>query len=391
MAPRVEAKPRNLVKLFLDSGAYSAWTKNQPLDIGEYIKFCKANESSIWTAVNMDVIPGEFGRRHDFSQDEIERSAKQSYDNLKRIRDAGVNAIPVFHQGEPFEWLEKYLADGEKYIGMSAGKFLRVDEQMAWLDKAWTILTNKKGEPYVKIHGFALTSYDLMSNYPWYTVDSTTWSLTPGYGQIIIPAYVGGEPDYTRPPMRVAISGIMHQSVSSQKRQFENLGPRTQIAVVDYLERFVGTTITDVRYSTQERRRAMLCYYKHFCAAMRGTLFKGNRSSMIKPFPFKGTPLDPHNLIITFATSLNREWAMLMNEVESNHRLLSYWELQGKTPEYIAEYVQKGIVGQHKRAPIRQDFDSETYRNRRRLALRDLVQHYEEPNNHATFGPSGEA
>lgn len=376
--PTTTSKPKgNLVKLFLDSGAFGAWSRGEELDIKKYIAYCRANAKHIWYAVSLDKIPGEFGRRNN-SMEEARVAAKQSYKNHQQIKDAGVPAIPVFHQGDPMSYLEDYLRDGEEYIGLSCNKFVRIDEQQRWLEMVFNILTDSDGQALVKTHGFALTAFPHLTSYPWYTVDSTTWSLTPGYGQIIIPAMIKGKWDYLHQPTRIAISGVTHKSVSSQKKQFENLGPREQEAVTRYLEEVVGTTVTRARYGTNDRRKCMLIYYLHLCEALRDVRFRGARARISGGDHYDTTQmkaLKPFNLTLTFATSLNREWSELMTSVGANARLLSYWEMKERSNEIFAEYVETGTHGVYKKSKIRQDW-SETYMNRRRLALLARINEY---------------
>lgn len=374
----IDREAENQVRLFLDSGAFGAWSRGVDLSIKDYIRYCKENARYIWACVNLDQIPGKFGRR-DNSQGEAAIAAKQSYKNQQTMKDAGVEPIPVFHQGDPISFLEKYLKDGERYIGLSCNKFVRVDEQQRWLDMVFNILTDREGRPYVKTHGFALTAFPLLTAYPWYTVDSTTWSLTPGYGQIIIPTWRANSSwDYLHEPTRIAISGVTHKSVSSQKKQFEALGPMQQEVCVRYLEEVVGTTITKARYGTNERRKCMLVYYLHLCEALRDIRFRGARARISGPDHFDVTQLKalkPFNLILMFATSLNREWSNLMNAVGANDRLLSYWEMKDRGNEILAQYVTTGNHGVHQRQAIRQDW-SETYMNKRRLALLAKIDTY---------------
>jgi hypothetical protein len=288
--------------------------------------------------------------------------------------DAGLRPIPVFHQGERLHWLQKYLEDKEPYIGLSASKFVRIDEQQRWLDMVFNLLTDKDGHPYVKTHGFALTSFTHLTAYPWYTVDSTTWSMTPGYGQIIIPAWKGGKFDYLATPVRIAISGVTHTSPTSQKKQFEALGPAQQESVRTFLEEVVGCSVTEARYGTNFRRQAMLVYYRHLCEALRDVRFTGLRAQISGPdhkaLVKRREALAPFNLTLTHATALNREWSDLMTRVGANERLLSYYELRDRGNELLEQYVKTGMHGEYKRSSIKVgDYYSETYLNRRRLGL----------------------
>src|SRR5690554_1780501 len=106
------------VKLMLDSGAFSAWKMNQPIDLRDYIDFLKQTDGLLESYVALDVIPGQGGRMVR-TYEAVEASAKASYRNLEIMRDAGLRPIPVFHQGEDFKWLNRLVEDGEEYIGIS--------------------------------------------------------------------------------------------------------------------------------------------------------------------------------------------------------------------------------------------------------------------------------
>lgn len=390
------AKPRNHVRLFLDSGAYGAWSRGLDIDVQEYIKYCKTNAHLIEELVNLDVIPGKFGRR-DNSQFEVEESARKSYVNQQKMKDAGLKPIPVFHQGERMGWLEAMLKDGEPYIGLSPSKFVRVKEQMAWLDSVFNILTDAQGKPLVKTHGFAATSFKLMTSYPWRSVDSTTWSLTPGYGQIIIPAFVDGKFDYARTPTRVIMSGIPQKNKSAQEKQFEVLSGSQEAPVRKFVEEVVGSTITKQRYSSIERCKAMLTYYIELNKQLYDVRFRGARASIFGHGHFDRSnlkPQKPWHMIQYFATeAMHKEWAKTMNDVGANDRLLSYWLLKDRSNEVIEKFVTLGKVGDWERTRVKANWESETYVNRRRLSLYErALRHIESrgSSDDEAIGPSSE-
>jgi hypothetical protein len=72
----------------LDSGAYSAWRQRFVIDLDEYIAFIQNNLDYLDSYVNLDVIPGEFGRKP--TSVEVEESAKQGYSNLKKMENHGL-------------------------------------------------------------------------------------------------------------------------------------------------------------------------------------------------------------------------------------------------------------------------------------------------------------
>jgi hypothetical protein len=158
-------------ELFLDSGAFTAFTKKVTIDIQEYANFVK-KYSSVWTVMSsLDAI----GRG--------EEAARQSYENFCALRRLGAQVFPVFHVREPNHWLQRYIDEGEPYILIGG----MVPESTPWLmerlDELWSmILSDQEGYPKVKTHGFGLTDQKLMFRYPWHSVDSTSWLMSGVFG-----------------------------------------------------------------------------------------------------------------------------------------------------------------------------------------------------------------
>ena len=198
---------QNNIKLLCDSGAFTSWNlamskktegdpnwKNFLVDIYKYIAFVKEHEDIIWRCVNLDVIPGEQGREP--GQDEIEIAAQQGFDNLMIMKSHGINAIHVFHQGENLKWLDKMIVEGGcDYIGVSPCNDYSTERKQAWLDQVFRYLGEKY--PYIKTHGFGVTASVLVKRYPWYSTDSSSYSLNAAMGAILTPygrIYVSDDP-----------------------------------------------------------------------------------------------------------------------------------------------------------------------------------------------------
>lgn len=195
------------VKLICDSGAFTSWNlamkkknegdpnwKNFLVDIYKYIEFVKKHEDVIWRAVNLDVIPGEQGREP--NQEEIEIAAQQGFDNLMIMKAHGINPIHVYHQGEDLKWLDKMVVEGGcDYIGVSPCNDYSTERKQAWLDQVFRYIGEKY--PNLKTHGFGVTSKVLVERYPWYSTDSSSYSLTAAMGAILTPygrIYVSDDP-----------------------------------------------------------------------------------------------------------------------------------------------------------------------------------------------------
>jgi len=157
------------IKVFLDSGAHSLYTKevmrkDDTYDwyesdafwefVDKYAAFIKENEKMIDVYVNVDVI----------FNPELTWKVQKYMEDVHKLKP-----LPVFHSGEDFKWLKKYI-EGYEYIGMS-GLGQRA-KKAQWIknvgDPAFRIVCDEKGYPRVKVHGFAMTSPDLMTEYPYY-------------------------------------------------------------------------------------------------------------------------------------------------------------------------------------------------------------------------------
>lgn len=352
--------PAPPINLLLDSGAYSAWTHNETIDVREYIKFVKQVKDKVWAYVNLDVIPGTIETVR--TREMVEASAKSSYENLQRMKDAGLRPLPVFHQGESFKWFEKMVADGEEYIGVSTAKNQPNKVQEKWLDDFFTAITDKQGRPLVKIHGFGSSHANLLMRLPWYSCDSAGWVIAAAYGKIYVPQYVDGKPDYLRHPLLMSVTGNMMTSKASQALQFANYGPLQQEAAIHFLEEEVGCGLGMARHDLASRWLALVVYYLKVSERIDQIRFKHHRSNLVSDIKgLSAKPVKIKGLHYVFATAYdNKQYRTLMKAGAKNH-LLSYYELKNR-PEAVAQYIN----GEIKTRPgVRIKKDDQHFGNRR--------------------------
>lgn len=189
---------------FLDSGAYSAWSRGASIDLDEYCAFIKANSDHIEVYANLDVISGQPGRMA--TPAEVEEGARRSWENFEYMCSEGLDPLPVFHAGEDWKWLDKMLAAGCDYIGLGGLVGLGVSGRRRWMDEVFLRITDSEGWPIVKVHGFGMTSVSLIFRYPWYSVDSASWLQSTMNGSVLLPAVRAGEFIFDEPPTAVAVS-----------------------------------------------------------------------------------------------------------------------------------------------------------------------------------------
>lgn len=167
----IQASYKIGLDLFLDSGAFTAFSKNAVIPLDTYAEFVKETFPFWTTCSSLDAIGSG------------EESAKGSRENFLKLRDMGAKVQPVFHVREPDEYLVQYIKEGWDYIFIGG----MVPETTEWLrerlDFLWDkYLSDQEGKPVVKTHGFGLTDLDLMFRYPWFSVDSSSWLVYGIYG-----------------------------------------------------------------------------------------------------------------------------------------------------------------------------------------------------------------
>lgn len=175
---------------FLDSGAYSAWSRGLSITVEEYAKFILEHRDLFQIVAGLDVIPGSKTDKNT-SSGQIALAAEQTWENYLQLKEllkpAGIEPIATFHYGEPFKYLERMLAAKVGYLGLGGVAKRGMTERLPWLDKVWSeFLTDREGWPIVKAHGFGMTSLELILRYPWASIDSTSWVLSGRFGMVFM-------------------------------------------------------------------------------------------------------------------------------------------------------------------------------------------------------------
>jgi hypothetical protein len=164
--------------VFLDSGAFTAHTKGQEIDLPDYCN---------WIHRNFDLIEDQDGIDMVAVLDKI-GDAQGTYENQMQMESLGVKPIPCYHYGEDERYLEYYVANYD-YVSIGGMAFVSKPQLATWLDRLWgTYLCDGAGKPKTRVHGFAMTNPNLMIRYPWYSVDSSSWVQISAHGNIFFNA-----------------------------------------------------------------------------------------------------------------------------------------------------------------------------------------------------------
>jgi len=168
-----------------DSGAFTAWNVGKKVDIGAYADWAISQAAKFprVISVNLDVIPGEKGRTS--TEKERIEGMKQSIKNADYLRARGINVMEVFHQDEPKEFLNELVDRLPKggVLGISPRNDKHLKAKVEWQQVVMRSLIEKCGkENLPRTHGLAVTSIEMLRNFPYYSGDSSTWVNPFRYG-----------------------------------------------------------------------------------------------------------------------------------------------------------------------------------------------------------------
>lgn len=374
----LEPMPDFPVNIMLDSGAFGAWTRDQVIDVEDYIAFIRVYGHLFDSIVNLDAIPGDFGRKK--TPEDVERSALISYEHLQMMKDAGIPAIPVFHQGERFEHLERLVDDGEPYIGISpSGDNISMNTD--WFDAVFRLLTDKEGWPVVKTHGFGVTSIPILRRYPWYSADSMTWVIKSGYGCVFAPKQDPhtGQPDYGENPISIWVTGAARKN---ERFEFELSemwrGDDAAKLTAEYLTRFMyedlGVNWFEMRYEPYARMHAMARYFQLGARYSDYAPYVRTSSSFLQPPSTRPrVTWETKKLIFAIGPPTNVRRSHVLNDLGIRERLLSYFDLRECPPEEIENYARAGATRPLPKPKVRRshikNYSNVEYWNKRKLAL----------------------
>jgi len=153
--------------IFADSGAYSAESQGATIDIKEYMRWLEQEAACITTYANLDVIG----------------DAAATHTNQIKMEKSGFVPMPVFHAGEELKWLDRYL---EKYPLIGLGGLVGRPKAASW---SWIVKVfrraRERNSPAV-FHGFGTTTFKIVADLPWYSVDSSTWGVGFRYAEVFL-------------------------------------------------------------------------------------------------------------------------------------------------------------------------------------------------------------
>ena len=209
-----------LIKLFLDSGAYSAWSKGVPIDIQEYIQFIKLHLRFIAAYSVLDVMG----------------DPEKTWANQRIMEKAGLHPVPCFHYNDDEKYVKLYTSGKYPYISFGGMVPEHGNSLVMWLDRMFRdYVCGPDGMPKCKVHGFGMTTHDLLWRYPWYSVDSASWVFAGRNGVILVPRKINGEYNYQERAWTVTVSDKSGEAKKTEGKHFNSFSKTEQKQIVDYL------------------------------------------------------------------------------------------------------------------------------------------------------------
>ncbi len=228
---------------FLDSGCFSADSQGKPISLDEYMQFIFDNEEHIGIYPCLDVIGNE----------------TETWKNQKIMEDAGLNPMPVFHVEDNIKYLHQCLEYDYFCLGGMAGGASTKSRQH-FLNKCFDIICNTPDRtPKCKVHGFGLASPSLMTAYPFYSIDTSSWVAYARYGIILLPQRDSkGRPRYDKTPIKMFVTERSPKT-AQEGMHFKNLTKAEQRNVKWYIESMgfqLGKSVTFEADSDYELQNA---------------------------------------------------------------------------------------------------------------------------------------
>jgi queuine/archaeosine tRNA-ribosyltransferase len=173
------------ISLFVDSGAFSAFTRGKKVDIDKYIEFLNCHHTKFDLYASLDVIPD-----YD-SLESVRQSSIDTFNNFLYMRERLIDkdkCVITFHFGEDYNMLRQILNfkdEHGKITYMALGGLARAsaDDRFVFIEKCYEIIKECHRED-LQIHLFGVTDISLCERFGASSVDSTTWVRAASFGEL---------------------------------------------------------------------------------------------------------------------------------------------------------------------------------------------------------------
>lgn len=196
LKPRKERMEKGLEngKLFMDSGAFTAWTQGATISVDEYCNYINENGEYVDYFGQLDSIP-KVGCSVAEAELAAENTKKNYFEMISKVKYPE-KVVYTFHVGEPIAIFEEMLKwgtenkDKMKMIAIGGMVKKNAADKHSVISRAFDAI--RRIYPDVKVHLFGCTSTQYFLDYPATSGDSSNYIMSATKGGVWTPGGLYG-------------------------------------------------------------------------------------------------------------------------------------------------------------------------------------------------------
>ena len=216
-------------KTFVDSGAFSAYSRGIDIDIDEYIDWINTWHPNLERYCCWDTIPTD-----DITPDVSAPKTWENYLYMKSKLTDPHKLVYCFHYGEDVSYLIQALESGIDYVAL--GGVARKGKKQRY-EFFSSLIPIFEEYPHVHVHAFGMTAIDVLNNFPSInSSDSSSWLYPPKFLRIHSTNF------------DTVFFGQDMSKEANRKETIQNLSPQEQLILEQELNTR-GFTIDDMYHN----------------------------------------------------------------------------------------------------------------------------------------------
>lgn len=280
---------------FLDSGAFSLYNLHALGKLGTGNKYAWYDTQEYWDYVDKYAA---FVAKNEWAMDyyanvDVIRNPELSWRTLKYLEEKHkLHPIPVIHAGTPVKWIAKHIKEGYEFLGIGGlGQRMPKAIYCAWATQVFTLIcpASNGHKPLCRTHGFAMTSWELLGMFPWWSVDSASWVKAAAFGSIYVPRKTGGTFNFRTQPLQLSVSA-KSPSAEERGRHITTLSAGEKAIMYEWLEQ-IGVPLGSVDSKGEMVEEGVLSHYKP--RALANLLFFEAMAAAMPEYPWAWKPTQP--------------------------------------------------------------------------------------------------
>lgn len=305
---------KRVIREFLRSDTFVAHKKG-------YYDFLRRNARRVRVAVSLDVIG----------------DGEASYELWKEMKEEGFDVLPVFHYGEDFKWLRKYIDQGCSYIGIGgavvhiARRGPHARDVSNFARSVFRFIPRD-----VRLHGFGIGIGATVTSLPWYSIDNSTAGLSQAYQFMLVPRRLEVSAEAYAKGMQVSFGrgGSNAFASISFRRHVDNLGHITRQRLFEWIRQRAGDV--DLSLFAQDDK-AILAFNYYYLSEFERLV----RRSTGRPFHVYTVETTIHNMPATGVLRWEKGTRFTSVLQRKHYARCAGASMQDYQPHYLVAYGLK--------------------------------------------------